>query len=107
MTTRSGSTVWLRGLVPTGLFTAKGMLLRAGMIVIAFLVCHVLGLREYTSILCGQSATGNVTDRLPIVLGCLYLMLYFLAVLGAPILVLAAGIIIAGETYRSLFLRRA
>ncbi|MSR64808.1 MAG: hypothetical protein EXS18_03395 [Verrucomicrobiae bacterium] len=91
--------VWYRSLIPVGLFTAKGLLLRAALIAIAFLVCHALGLREYTSIICGQSLTGNVADKLPTALGCIYLVLYFLFVLVVPIMVIAVGLIFVGEKW--------
>jgi len=90
---------WYHSIVPTGLFTAKGLLLRAALIAIAFLVCHALGLREYTSIICGQSLTGNVADKLPTALGCIYLVLNFLFVLAVPIMVIAAGLIVVGEKW--------
>ena len=83
----------LRQLFGTRLFTPVGFLVRAGLLVIAFFVVHALGLREYTSILCGASASGDSSDAtLQVILAAVYLVLYFLAVLVVPVLVIGAGV---------------
>jgi hypothetical protein len=74
-------------------FSPCGLLVRAGLLAGTFGVLHLLGLREYTSIICGTSPTGNVADG-SAVWGVLYAFFHFAFVLGVPILVLAAGILV-------------
>ena len=57
-----------------------------------FLVCHAVGLRSYTCVLCGQAPSGDATDVLALGLGCLYVLAYFLFVVGSPTLALASVI---------------
>ncbi|MDQ7779182.1 MAG: hypothetical protein RDV41_05680 [Planctomycetota bacterium] len=80
----------LRILFHARLFTPKGLLVRAAVIAVVFLVLHVCGLREYTSIISGMSPTGDTADSRAITLGVMYGCFYFAFVLVAPILVLAA-----------------
>lgn len=86
-------------LVPREFLTPKALLVRAAIMVVAFLLAHVLGLREYTSILCGTSPSGEVADRVSTLKGAIYGVLYFLAVLAAPISVIAAGILFACQRW--------
>ena len=74
------------------LFSPQGLLLRAALLVVFFLIVHILGLREYTTILCGTSPSGNHADVWSSLLGVLYIVFWFGLVLGAPILALASGI---------------
>ena len=68
-----------------------GLVLRAGLVALLFVVAHVAGWRENTCILCGTSPTGNPGDLLPILLGVLYVLFYFGFVLVVPILLLGAA----------------
>jgi hypothetical protein len=84
---------WWRGVLRFELFSPRGFLICAATLALAFAVCHVAGLREYTSILCGQAPTGSYADWWAIHLGMAYVVFYFAFVLVVPILVLAAGIL--------------
>jgi len=52
----------------------------------------VLDWRACTSVVCGTSPTGNVNDGFVVFKGCAYALSHFLFVLGAPILLIAAGV---------------
>lgn len=70
--------------------SAAGRLLRrAADYSLLFGLVHILGFREYTSLLSG---TGSF-DVLPVVLGTAYLVLYICFVLGAPACVIAAALL--------------
>jgi hypothetical protein len=75
-------------------FTAKYFLIRAGAIVVLFLVVHLAGLREYTTFLSGTLANPEVSFRLSAFYGMTYIVLYLGAVVVGPILVLAAGLLV-------------
>ena len=86
---------WLSRLLGGPLFSPKGLLVRAGLIALFFLLCHAAGLREYTSIVSGTSPTGDVGDIFSVALAGLYLVAYVAAVLVAPIMLLASAIFTA------------
>ncbi|MBI4026418.1 MAG: hypothetical protein HY360_15645 [Verrucomicrobia bacterium] len=71
----------------------KGFLLRAAALLLLFLIAHIAGWREHTSVLCGTATSAAGWDRVGGTLGMVYVLFYFGALLGAPILVLAAGIL--------------
>lgn len=69
----------------------------AALFALAFLACHLLGLREHVSVLSGTAPPGGA-DSAP--LGALYAIAWFAGVIAAPILALAAGISAALERLR-------
>ena len=81
---------WRRLLLPRRLVTPRGFALLAAELAVLFLVCHAFGLRRYTCVLCGQSPTGDPADVVSSALGCLYILAYFLFVVGSPALALAS-----------------
>ena len=86
---------WVSRVLGGPLFSPRGLLVRAVLIVLVFVLCHAAGLREKTSILCGTSPTGDVDDMLSITLAALYMLAYFGALVVAPILILASGVFMA------------
>ena len=56
-------------------------------------VCHALGWRTYTCVLSGSLPAG-VTEQQAILCGVLYALAYFAAVVAAPILAIAAGLLL-------------
>jgi len=84
-----------RAVLHAPVFSPQGFLARAALIVFVFLLCHLVGLREHTSIICGTSPSGDTADRWSAALGVLYALFWFAFVLGVPILVLAAGVFAA------------
>ena len=80
-----------RFLVPGGkAFTPRGLLTRAGVLALLFLVCHLAGLRAHTSILTGTFTGGSQLSSL---LGVTYVLTYLAFVLGVPVLLIAAGLL--------------
>ena len=75
------------------MFTPKGLLIRAGAIVMVFAVLHLLGWREDTSILAGAVAGPGQNVRVHAVMGMTYAAAYFATVVLVPIVVIAAGIL--------------
>jgi hypothetical protein len=82
-------------------FSPKDFLRHAVLIVLAFGVAHLFGLREHTSFLNGTTGSVELGYELSTFLGMTYLGLYFAAVLLAPILVLAAGLVSLWLKYQS------
>ena len=72
--------------------SAKGLLIRAALIGLFFLIVHALGFKEHTTFLTGTPADANTSLNQTILFGVVYLVAYFGLVISAPILVLAAGI---------------
>ena len=81
------------------LFSTAGLLTRAGLITLVYLVLHLAGWRESTSILCGTAPTGNLSDRPAQICGLIYVLFHFAVMLGVPILVLAAGLLAVAARY--------
>jgi len=81
---------WWRGWLRPRFFSPRGFQALAAAFTVVFLACHVLGLRAYTCVLCGQAPTGDAAARWAFGLGCLYILFYYAFVLGAPTLLLAS-----------------
>ena len=75
-------------------FSPRGMLVRAAWILVAYAVFHLLGFRDYTCVFCGTSPSGDPGDQTAILLGIVYVFLYFSAVVVVPVLVLGAVILL-------------
>jgi phosphotransferase system glucose/maltose/N-acetylglucosamine-specific IIC component len=71
-------------------FSPKDFIRHAVLMVLAFGVAHLFGLREYTSFLNGTTGSVELGYELSALLGLVYLLLYFAVVLLVPILILAA-----------------
>jgi hypothetical protein len=78
--------VTARGSGATG---ARGFLVAAAVIGVLYGAANLLGLREETSFLSGTVPPGGAAGT---ALGLAYVALHFAWVVGAPILVLAAGV---------------
>jgi hypothetical protein len=83
---------WRRALASGGLFTPGGLLLRAGILVLVFLVMHALGLRDYVTVLSGTSVSGKPPEPSDTTIAVAYAVAYMAFVLAVPVMVLAAGI---------------
>ncbi|GEM_PF-3542903 len=69
------------------------LLYRALVLGVLFFLVHLAGLREYTAFLSGTPAMVETSMRLSFFYGSIYILLYLGAVVLAPILVIAAGIL--------------
>ncbi|HOT29931.1 MAG TPA: hypothetical protein PLU72_17275 [Candidatus Ozemobacteraceae bacterium] len=74
-------------------FSPRGFLDRALMLFLLFAICHLAGLREYTCIISGTSPTGDPADTAASMLGIAYFATYSLALLAAPVFVIAAALL--------------
>lgn len=86
------SSVWRRLVRDRPLFSPGGFLVRAVLIGTAFLACHLLGLREYTTVMSGSAPGGDRLHAVHTVLGTAYALFYFGSTVAAPVLVIAAGL---------------
>ena len=77
----------------------KDLLQRAGAISALFLVAHLAGLREFTSVLNGTVGSTAVNVKLGTFLAAVYILLYLAFVILVPALVLAAMILAAGQRF--------
>ncbi len=73
--------------------SARDMLQRAGAISVMFLVVHLAGLREFTSVLNGTIGSVAAGWNLSAFLAVVYILLYLAFAILVPILVLAAAIL--------------
>src|SRR5262245_11860479 len=71
----------------------RGLLFRATLIGLFFLIVHVLGFKQHTTFLTGTPVDGATSLNQTILFGVVYLAAYFSFVIVAPILILAAGIL--------------
>lgn len=69
--------------------TPRGLLLRAALIAAVYAVLHLCGLRHDASFLSGTPVGGTLAT----LGGLTYVLFYFAAVVLAPILVIAAGVL--------------
>ena len=71
----------------------KDFLRRALVICVLFLIAHLAGLREFTSLLNGTTGSLELGRQLSVTLGLSYIVLYLAFILLVPILILAAIIL--------------
>ena len=81
-------------------FSAKYFLVRALALAVLFLAAHLAGLREYTTFISGTSGGPDVSMQTSALYGATYLALYMGCVVLAPILLLAAGLLVALEKFQ-------
>ncbi len=75
-------------------FASPGYLLEwAVMLSVLFIIAHLFGLREYTSVLNGTIGSTNLSWQTASFLGAAYVFVYLGFVVVVPILILAAGIL--------------
>ena len=79
------------------LLSPKGLLLRAVLLAIPFALYQVLGIRDYTTLLSGTLHAGSLLRCQA--LCATYLVFYFMAVLGSPILLIAAALLAGWERW--------
>ena len=82
----------IRKLWRADFLSPKDMLVRAVAIALLFLVAHLAGLREFTSVLNGTVGSTELGWGRSAMLGVGYVVLYLAFILGVPILILAAAI---------------
>ena len=85
----------IRRLLGRPLFSPGGFAARALLLGAAFAVCHLAQFREFTGVLSGTPHTGWPGQNAAAVLAVIYMFFYFAAVLIAPVLLIAAGILAA------------
>jgi len=71
----------------------KGLCTRAVFLALAFLLLHLLGLREYTGFLCGTYMTPGSMSQLSAWIGAMYMLSYIGFVILVPILAMAGVLI--------------
>ena len=88
----------LKALFPADFLTARYLLIRAAALLALFVAAHLAGWREHTTFLSGTTEGGD--PRTSLILSTLYMLVYFCAVVLAPILALAAGLLWALSRWR-------
>jgi hypothetical protein len=71
-------------------------LVRAGVLFAFFLVLHLLGLRDHVSVLSGTEPASGLLGAG----GLLYVAAWLVAVVAAPIFVIAAGLLAVSDRFR-------
>lgn len=82
------------------LFTPAGLVQRALVISAGFLLVHLAGLREYTSVLNGTVGPESSGWGRSAFFGVAYVIIYLGFVILAPMLVLAAGMLAVGRWWK-------
>jgi len=75
----------------------RTLALRAALLVAAYGVAHLAGLRPLTTILSGSSPPSSLPPLAASALGCAYVVLHFAAIVVAPILAIAAALLAAAD----------
>ena len=78
-------------------FSPKDFIRHAVLIVLAFGVAHLFGLREYTSFLNGTAGPAGTDWETSAMLGVTYVLLYLACVLLVPTMLLAAGLLLVWQ----------
>jgi hypothetical protein len=73
-------------------FSPRDFVRHAGLIFVVFVVAHLCGLREYTSVLNGTTGSIDMNPQTAALLGVLYVLIYLGTILGVPMLLIAAGL---------------
>ena len=76
------------------LFSPKDFVRQAALICLVFALAHVLGLREYTSVLNGTTGSVDVAWQTSTLLGVTYIFFYLAFVLLVPTLLIAAALLV-------------
>ncbi|MFH0878878.1 MAG: hypothetical protein V2A34_04125 [Lentisphaerota bacterium] len=74
----------------SNILSPEGLISRAILLAVVFMLLNMAGLRDYTSYLCGTFNTPGVMSRWSVFLGAIYMLGYLGAVVVAPILLMAA-----------------
>lgn len=82
-------------------FSAKDFLRHGVLILLAFAVIHLLGLREYTSVLNGTTGAVDMNPDNAALLGIIYVLFYLAAILLAPICFITAGLLTLWEKFKT------
>ncbi len=81
---------WLRELLTWRVCTPAGFVKAAVVLSLLYLICHLAGLREYTSIMSGTMPAGGPAGFGLLFLACLYILSYVAFALLVPVLLIAA-----------------
>lgn len=81
------------------ILSPKGLVVRAGVLTAIFIVCHLLGLREFTTVLCGTYPSAGIMSECLVFLGLIYVLLYLAFTVVVPIFLIAAGLLAIWERH--------
>jgi hypothetical protein len=84
----------LRRILRSKLLSPGDLVVKAALIALVFGVCELGGLREHTTIISGTTAAPGAGAGMSAVWAATYLVSYFAFVLAAPILLLAAALVL-------------
>jgi hypothetical protein len=70
-----------------------GFLLRAAGLAALYGLAHLLGWRDYATVLAGGATTSELSPRTASFLGLVYVLLYLVWLIPVPILTIAAGVL--------------
>lgn len=82
------------------ILSPRGLLIRAAVISGLFVVGHLAGWREYTTVLCGTPPTAQGFAGLASFLGLVYVLAFVLFAVVVPILIVAAGFLWVHSLWR-------
>ena len=86
-------------------FSPKDMVQRAVAISGLFLLVHLAGFRQFTSILNGTIGSLELGWNLSSFLAIIYIFIYLAFVIMVPVLILAAGILMVCQQFHPKFLK--
>ena len=84
-------------LIGADFFSPKDFVRHAVLILVLFGIAHVLGLRDFTTIISGTMASPALGAETCALLGMGYMALYFGTVVLAPVLLIAAALLKIGQ----------
>lgn len=79
--------------------TPQGLMLRGTLLIILCLLAWLCGLRDYAAVLSFTTPDGSALTHSVAALGFLWLFLWFCATTIAPVLMIAAGLLAAWNSF--------
>ncbi len=80
----------IKWLLRSSPFTPSGLVARAVILFLAFVLLHAMGFRHYTTVLSGTSPTGGPVGMFEVIVATTYMVSYFGVTVAAPILLIAS-----------------
>ncbi len=106
MKTKANRYSWLGALRVGQFFTPRGFVVSAFQIAVVYLLFHVAGFRECTTVFIGAMPGPGVDGRVAAGLGLAYILFYLAFTVLVPILLIAAGLWKVGAVLRLLAVNR-
>lgn len=83
----------MRAWIRSPFLSPAGLLVRAAGLTLLYWALHLVGLRDYATVLSGGLPSADASPHVAPILGVVYVLSYFAWVIMVPVLVLASGVL--------------